>query len=459
VFVLYWLLGRRSWQNGLLLAASFVFYGWFHWWFVPLMVAAALVDFAVAQAIERYPRRKGLLVAMSVGLNLTLLGYFKYTDFFADQIALGLRSVGLDAHWRGLGVMLPVGISFYTFQTIGYTIDVARGELRARRNVFEYLLYVSFFPQLVAGPIERAGRLLPQVERQRTLSWEAARSAISLAVWGGFKKLVVAGSIAPYVDKVFVLEDPAGPMVWAATAGFMIQIYADFSGYTDMARGSARLLGFELGENFREPFLARTTVEFWQRWHMSLSTWLRDYLMGPLVGDAGAGRTRFALATVATFVIVGFWHGPSWNFALFGLYHGMWVVIYGLALRRMPSWTARIPPRLGSAVSIGFHLIVVGLVGSLLFRERHLDRLVQHLSKNPFFAYNDQWIAAIVVLTVTLAGCAPLLAHWAYGRWLRPQIVGTPLHLPLQTTAWAVCGVAMFVFYRTTLQDFVYFQF
>jgi alginate O-acetyltransferase complex protein AlgI len=457
VFALYWALGRRSWQNGFLLAASLVFYGWFHWWFVPLMLAAAVVDFAVARAIGRWRAWRRVGVAVSLALNLGLLAYFKYTDFFAGQIVEGLRAAGFDARWSGLGVLLPVGISFYTFQTIGYTIDVARGEVEPRKNLVDYLLYVSMFAQLVAGPIERSGRLLPQVERERRLSWVAVRAGVSLAVWGAFKKVVVADSIAPYVDKVFVLHDPAGPMIWAATAGFMIQIYADFSGYTDIARGSARLLGFELGENFREPFLARTTVEFWQRWHISLSTWLRDYLMGPLVGDAGAGRVRFALATIATFVIIGFWHGASWNFVLFGLYHGIWVVFYGLAARRLPGWASRIP--LGSALAVVFHLVVVGMVGSLLFRERHVDRIVQHLSRNPLSAQPDEWIAALVIGSVTAAASAPLLLHWVYGRWWRPRMSASPLYLPLQTTCWAVCSVLMFLFYRTTLQDFVYFQF
>ncbi|MEZ4238799.1 MAG: MBOAT family O-acyltransferase [Myxococcota bacterium] len=458
VFALYWALGRRrAWQNVLLLLASFVFYGWLHWWFVPLMLGAALLDYAVARAIVRWPRWRRAGVALSVTLNLGLLGYFKYTDFFAAQAVAALRAAGVDAHWSGLDVLLPVGISFYTFQTIGYTIDVARGELKPRRNLVDYLLYVSMFAQLVAGPIERAGRLLPQIERDRTLDADRFRSAVSLAVWGGFKKLVIADSIAPYVDKVFVLDDPAGPLVWAATAGFMIQIFADFSGYTDIARGSARLLGFELGENFREPFLARTTIEFWQRWHISLSTWLRDYLLGPLVGDAGAGRLRFALATVATFVIIGFWHGPSWNFVLFGLYHGLWVVVYGLAVRRIPRWAQRVP--LGGALAVGFHLVAVGLVGTLLFRERHVDRIVQHLSKSPVSASPEAWVATGVVLSVTAAAAAPLLVQWAYARWLRPRVEHTPLHLPLQTTCWAAAAVLMFVFYRTTLQDFVYFQF
>jgi alginate O-acetyltransferase complex protein AlgI len=190
---------------------------------------------------------------------------------------------------------------------------------------------------------------------------------------------------------------------------------------------------------------------------MSLSTWLRDYLMGPLVGNAGAGRTRFALATVATFVIIGFWHGASWNFILFGLYHGFWVVFYGLFARRIVERLEKNP--VGNALAIAFHLVAVGLVGSLMFRERHLDRLLIDLTRNPFVAPPEQWVATIVVLAVVAAGCVPMLTQWAYARWVRPRIAGTAVYLPWQTTAWAAVIVCLFVFYRTTLQDFVYFQF
>jgi alginate O-acetyltransferase complex protein AlgI len=458
VFVLYLLSARwLAVQNAGLVLASAVFYGWAKPWFLMLMYGTAVVDFALAQAIERWPAARWRFVALSVTLNLLLLGWFKYTDFFADNVVAVLRAVGVEARWGGLGVALPLGISFYTFQSIGYIVDVARGEVRACRSLRDYVLYVSFFPQLVAGPINRTNKLLPQLTRPRIVTVEGVRSGLSLAVWGAVKKLVVADSIAPYVDKVFVLDAPAGPLIWAATAGFMLQIFADFSGYTDTARGVARMLGFELAENFREPFLARTTVEFWQRWHMSLSTWLRDYLLGPLVGDAGAGRVRFALATVATFVIVGFWHGASWNFVWFGLYQGLWVVVYGLVGRRLLPAAAKVPG--GDLLLAAFHLVAVGLVGSLMFRERHVDRLISHLSTNPLRAEPEEWYAASVLATVTLAGAVPLLLQWAWTRRVTPLLKGSPWHLPAQTTAWAAAAVLLFVFYRTTVQDFVYFQF
>jgi len=459
VFALYWVVRQRALQNGLLVVASAVFYGWIHPWFLLLLYGSAILDFSLARAIEQWPSRKRIFVACSLVGNLSLLAYFKYLGFFTENVAAALATMGFTAHLSTLQVLLPVGISFYTFQTMGYTIDVYRGELKARRNLVDYLLYVSFFCQLVAGPIERAGRLLPQIERARTFSWKATQSGLNLALWGAFKKVVVADTIAPFVDKVYILEQPAGPLLWAATAGFMIQIYADFSGYTDMARGTARMLGFDLMENFRAPFLARTTVEFWQRWHMSLSFWLRDYLLGPLVGDSpqGASRVRFAAATVATFVIIGFWHGASWNFILFGLYHGFWVVAYGLIVRAIPPSLARL--RYGSELAVAFHLVVVGLFGSMLFREQHLHRILQYVTTPPLSANLDEWVATLAVLSVTAAASTPLLIGYWFDTRIRPQVQGTPWHLPLRTTAWAVYLACMTLFYRVSAQDFVYFQF
>ena len=457
VLALYWGIKRRRWQNLLLVVASAVFYSWVHPWFLLLLYGSAILDFSLAQVIVHAPAWRRWCVAASVLGNLGLLAYFKYADFFVGNVVAALGALGVPGDFTTLGLLLPVGISFYTFQTMGYTIDVARGELEAREDFVDYVLYVSFFPQLVAGPIERAGRLLPQIESDRPWSWLALRSGVALALWGGFKKLVVADTLAPYVDKVFVLDAPAGPLIWAATAAFMIQIYADFSGYTDIARGSARMLGFELALNFREPFLARTTVEFWQRWHISLSTWLRDYLLGPLVGDGGAGRLRFGAATLLTFVLVGFWHGASWNFVLFGAFHGIMVIAYGLLPRALPSWARSLPG--GGAVAVGFHLVFVGLVGSLLFRERHVDRIVAHLAQRPWAAGPDEWAATAVLLAVTGAVCVPLLIQWALVRLVVPRVEGSVAYLPLQTTSWALLVGAMFLFYRTTLQDFVYFQF
>ena len=459
VFSLYWGIRERRWQNALLVVASGIFYAWVHPWFLILLYGSSVLDFSLAQAIERYPRQKRWFVAMSVLGNLGMLSYFKYFNFFVENTILALQQAGVTTNLSTLQILLPVGISFYTFQTMGYTIDVFRGELKARTNFVDYLLYVSFFAQLVAGPIERAGRLLPQIEADRVFSGDQVRSGFALAMWGGFKKLVVADTLAPYVDKVYILDQPAGPLIWAATAAFMIQIYADFSGYTDIARGVARMLGFNLVENFNAPFIARTTTEFWQRWHMSLSFWIRDYVLGPLVGDspAGVSRWRFAWATMLTFLLIGFWHGASWNFVLFGLYHGFWVIAYGLIVRRIPAWAKEIPG--GSALAIAFHLLVVGLFGSMLFREQHVDRIVQYLSTNPLVASGDEWVATTVVLSVTCIVTLPLLLGYLFDVYLKPRVEDSTWYLPIQTTAWAFYAVMMAVFYRGIAQDFVYFQF
>ena len=457
VLVLYWSLGRRRWQNLLLVAASAVFYGWVHPWFLVLLYGSAVLDFSLGRAIAAWPGRRRVFATISVVGNLSLLAYFKYADFFVGCVVAALERLGVPGDFQTLGLLLPVGISFYTFQTMGYTIDCARGELQPRDDFVDYLLYVSFFAQLVAGPIERAGRLLPQIESSRVFSWWGLRDGIALVVWGAFKKLVVADTLAPFVDKVFILEAPSGPLVWSAALAFSIQIYADFSGYTDIARGAAKMLGFELGYNFREPFLARTTVEFWQRWHISLSTWLRDYLLGSLVGDGGAGRMRFAAATLVTFVLIGLWHGPSWNFVLFGLFHGTMVIVYGLATRALPAWARALPG--GSALAVGFHLVFVGLPGSLLFRERHVERIVAHVSQVPWRGTTDEWTAALVVVALTAVCCVPLLVQWAFVTRVRPRLSSSPYYLPLQTASWAAMVLMMGLFYRTTLRDFVYFQF
>jgi alginate O-acetyltransferase complex protein AlgI len=298
-----------------------------------------------------------------------------------------------------------------------------------------------------------------QIERNRYFSWERVLSGLSLAMWGGFKKMCVADTLAPYVDKVFVLKDPAGPMIWAACIGFSVQIFADFSGYTDIARGVARTLGFELTENFKSPYLAASTPEFWQRWHISLSFWIRDYLLVPLLG-AGPRLTtfRFVWATVLTFVVIGFWHGASWNFILFGLWHGVWLAFYTLLIRQLPRWTADIP--YGRPMAVLFHFFAVSVPGSMLFRETHVSRIWQHLHKSLFDATNDEWVATAVLVGMTLMTATPMMLAHVVERNVLPRVQHQPLVMvPLQTSSWAVFGMAIFVFYRVSASDFIYFQF
>ncbi|RYD78772.1 MAG: MBOAT family protein, partial [Verrucomicrobiaceae bacterium] len=289
VFALYWCLGRVL-QNALLLAASYVFYGYIHPWFLLPLLAATLIDYACAIGIEERPQWKKGILAVSLTASLGMLCVFKYAGFFVENVRAALLGLGLPSFTYHLEILLPVGISFYTFQSIGYIVDVYRGQTRACRNLLDYSLYVCFFPQLVAGPIERASRLIGQIQKPRSLNIEAAQSALMLILWGIFKKLVIADNVAVICNKVFALREPDFALLWVGVFAFAIQIFADFSAYTDIARGSARLLGFDLMENFRNPYFAHSPGDFWRRWHISLSTWLRDYVYIPLGGSKGSSR-------------------------------------------------------------------------------------------------------------------------------------------------------------------------
>ncbi|MGD9752256.1 MAG: MBOAT family protein [Acidimicrobiia bacterium] len=324
VVALYWQLRHRA-QNTLLLLASYVFYGAWDWRFLSLIWASTLLDHTVGRRLEVTDgeRARKALLWVSVTVNLSLLGVFKYFGFFSDGLESLLNGLGVGWAAPTVDIVLPVGISFYTFQTISYTFDVYRRAIPATRNLADFALYVAFFPQLVAGPIERAAHFLPQITAARPRpTREQLHSALGLLALGLFKKVVVADTLAITVDQAF--GNPAGQSSLNLLFGvyaFAFQIYADFSAYSDLARGSARLLGFDLLENFRQPYLSPNIQVFWRTWHISLSNWLRDYLYVPLGGNrAGAVRTSVNLALVM--VLGGLWHGASWNFVIWGAIHG-----------------------------------------------------------------------------------------------------------------------------------------
>jgi D-alanyl-lipoteichoic acid acyltransferase DltB (MBOAT superfamily) len=285
VTAIYWLLPHRG-QNLLLLVTSYFFYGYVHPWFLLLIATSTVIDYCAARGMEAWPRHRRQFMALSVISNFGMLGLFKYFNFFAENVAAVLHAAGLSVSGPVLRIVLPVGISFYTFQAMSYTIDVYCGELRARRSLLDLAVFISFFPHLVAGPIQRATYLLPQVESNRRFSVEQARSGFMLICWGFLKKLVIADNVGVLANKVFALADPTFYLLWAGVFAFAIQIYADFSAYTDIARGTSRWLGFELTENFRHPYLARSPADFWSRWNISLATWFRDYVYIPLGGSA-----------------------------------------------------------------------------------------------------------------------------------------------------------------------------
>ena len=365
VLGLYYSLKLRA-QNVMLVAASYFFYGWWDWRFCGLLAVSTVLDYACGLGIGAQPGRKKAWVTASVVVNLGILGFFKYFNFFIDSAGLLLARAGLEANLPVLRIILPVGISFYTFQTMAYTLDVYRGRLAPTRNFVDFALYVSYFPQLVAGPIERATNLLGQLARPRVVTREKIETGCFLILLGLFRKVAIADGVAPTVNAIFA--DP-GSQTWAALVQgmwlFAIQIYGDFCGYSDIARGTSRLLGIELMENFNQPYLSRNITEFWRRWHISLSTWLRDYLYIPLGGNRrGVAMTYRNL--MLTMLLGGLWHGARWTFVAWGAIHGVALAVHKYGLERREGapiaaagrWTLR---DVGAALAT-FHLVMLAWI-------------------------------------------------------------------------------------------------
>ena len=311
-------------QNAILLISSYYFYASWDWRFLSLILASTIIDYIcglkIESALNKSHRKRYLL--LSIAFNLSLLGFFKYFNFFVDNLQRFLLEIGIHADTFTLNIILPVGISFYTFQTMSYTIDIYKNELKPTRNFFDFALFVSFFPQLVAGPIERAKRLLPQITYPRSLTLEKVYAGGWLIYWGLFQKVFVADNLAKIVDPVFSTNEPQnGLIVIIAVYAFAFQIFCDFAGYSNIARGLSKCLGIEIMVNFKLPYFSTNPSEFWRRWHISLSTWLRDYLYIPLGGNRkGIFRTYFNL--MVTMLLGGLWHGAGWTFVVWGAYQG-----------------------------------------------------------------------------------------------------------------------------------------
>ncbi|GAA4274199.1 MBOAT family O-acyltransferase [Aquimarina gracilis] len=339
IFVAYWFIAheRIKLQNILLLIASYVFYGWWDWRFLSLIALSTITDFIVGHKIynsdQKQVRKKWLWV--SIFFNLGLLGFFKYYNFFIESWIDIFTSIGyeLKSTWT-LQVILPVGISFYTFQTLSYSIDIYRNKLKPTADFVAFAAFVSFFPQLVAGPIERATNLVPQFLKERKFTYQAFSYGIKLMIWGFFLKLVVADRAAIYVDAVYGnIENHDGLSFIAATVLFAFQIYGDFAGYSLIAIGTSKLFGFDLMTNFRRPYFAASVSEFWTRWHISLSTWFRDYLYIPLGGNR-AKKPRWLFNLFITFLISGLWHGANWTFVVWGALNGAYLILEVLIFKK-----------------------------------------------------------------------------------------------------------------------------
>jgi D-alanyl-lipoteichoic acid acyltransferase DltB (MBOAT superfamily) len=452
-----WLLARfRLARTLLLLAASYVFYGCWSWKYLGLIFLSSSHDYLAGRALGRVrsPAGRKALLASSVVLNLGVLCAFKYFDFFVDSAADLLAGLGFETSRFHLGLILPVGISFYTFQTLSYTIDVYRGRLEPARSYPEYLLFVSFFPQLVAGPIVRASHLLPQLGRGPALDAERGSRALFLIGIGLIKKIAIADWLGAHLaDRIF--SDPAMYSSVECLAGvyaYAFQIYADFSAYSDIAIGSALLIGFDIPLNFDAPYRAASLREFWKRWHISLSTWLRDYLYIPL-GGSRKGRGRTVAALLATMLLGGLWHGAAPTFVFWGAIHGLALVLERFVPR--PAFLDRLPAGLRRAmgVLVTFHVVCTAWV---FFRSPDFGAAAAVFRSIAALDLGRENLAWSVVAVLGVAA----LTHWIPGRWVDAARRGFhAVPAPLQAAILVAVILALHRLARVEVTPFIYFQF
>lgn len=433
----------RFWLHWLL-AASYLFYGWWNPFFLLLIVYSTALDYFAVLLMDRTKYRKTWMV-LSLSNNLLLLGFFKYIQFIAENFNLLFDQVGIPIQIREFReIMLPAGISFYTFQSMCYVIDFYRGTIPREKSFIRFATFVAFFPQLVAGPIERCGDLLPQLYRVRLASLQDWADGCSLFLVGLFKKLALANYLALYVDKIF--NDPGrydAPAILLAGALFGWQIYFDFSGYSDMARGVAKVIGVDLMINFRHPYWAKNLSEFWQRWHISLSQWFRDYLYFPLGGNRGSWLFTYRNLMIV-FIVSGLWHGASWAFILWGFWHGIGICV-SRSIERSRTWL--ILPKIVQASLV--YLFVT--IGWLFFRAKTFSDLQDIFSQLLKFAWQDPQVPLWMLAMVTII--------WLYQGLLESRLQRFVTH-PIVQVSLAI-GMLIYLFAIPTASNspFIYFQF
>jgi len=457
VYGLYLVLRHRA-QNWLLLVSSYFFYGCWDWRFLSLIFVSTLLDYVCGLQIHRAKTegRRKCFLGLSMISNLGLLFFFKYFGFFAESAQVLFQRFGMEMDWVTLHFILPVGISFYTFQTMSYTIDIYRRQLKPTDDFIDFAVFVAFFPQLVAGPIERASHLLPQVQLPRMINYPMIREGAWLILFGYVKKVVIADNMSPLVAAVFDHPEQAhGLSIATATVAFAFQIYGDFSGYTDIARGISKLMGFDIMINFRMPYFSLNPQDFWKRWHISLSTWLRDYLYIPLGGNRGGSFATYRNLSL-TMLLGGLWHGASWHFVAWGAYHGLLLIAHRLvqpvlslvrpstAVGNRIWWLARL------AV-----FFVLTCFGWMLFRINSLSDLpiLLHNLCSPF-----EWNGKMALLTL-FCMLPPLLfmdiAQEKTGDLLVVKRWAWPVRLAVYGT---LCAYIVMVGWVERI-EFIYFQF
>lgn len=464
-FLLYWFVFARSLkaQNFFVLLCSYIFYAWWDWRFLGLIFASTLIDYTAGLFIERAETlyKKKLLLSMSLVFNLGLLGFFKYYNFFVENLIEGLSGLGIDSSFTTLRILLPVGISFYTFQTLSYTIDVYYKRIEPTSDFITFAAFVSFFPQLVAGPIERARNLLPQFLRDRKFEYALAVDGMKQILWGLFKKIVIADNCAVYVDQIFAQKGHEnGSSLLLGALLFTFQIYGDFSGYSDIAIGTSKLFGIRLSQNFAFPYFSRNIAEFWRRWHISLSTWFRDYLYIPLGGSRGSKLMRIR-NIIIVFLVSGFWHGANWTFIAWGGMHAILFMTPLLFSKNKIKKEEVIAkgnqlPDLQSFLSVLITFILVVLTW-VVFRANSISEAMQYykgIFSASLFEKPELFPGLILLLIIFL-----MLVEWL-GRdsshALEKLLISNPRLIKLAF----YFGIAFSIYlFQGRQQEFIYFQF
>ena len=469
-FIIYWFVLKKSHkgQNVLLLLASYLFYGWWDYRFLSLILLSTLVDYFVGIAIfnNQTVKKRKLLVGISIVFNLGLLGVFKYFNFFIESWVDAWNLLGIEMHKTTLQVILPVGISFYTFQTLSYTLDIYRRELEPTKNFIAFAAYVSFFPQLVAGPIERASKLLPQILNKRTFNYENAVLGMRLMLWGFFKKIVIADGVAPYVDDIFInyASYSGGTLIFGAVL-FAFQIYGDFSGYSDIAIGTAKLFGINLMRNFNYPYFSRDIAEFWRRWHISLSTWFRDYLYIPL-GGSKVSRGKQIRNVFIIFLVSGFWHGANWTFIFWGGINALFFIPVMLSGNNRKHLDAVAIDRLLPSIKEGAQMLftfVITTFAWIFFRADSLTHawnfLKSIIQKDQFFqlSSNETYNNSIRPLLIYLIFF--LIIEWIHRN--REDVVGNFFknRSLIRYMYYFLIGFIILINIKNEATNFIYFQF